>query len=67
MEVLEDHLEALYQLFCNKTHQRLEPRLDLFEINEDGRLYYKGYPSMKRGGKLRETGVIADALGNTGL
>ena len=44
-EVLEVRVEALYQLSHNKTHQRLEPCLSMFEIDEDdGGLYYRGKP-----------------------
>ena len=48
-------------------HQRLESRLDLFEIGEDGGLYYEGRSLMKRNGELRKIGVIADTLGIRGL
>ena len=42
----------IYELIGNKTHQRLEPNLRLFEIDKDGRLYYKGKPLMNRNGEL---------------
>ena len=48
-------------------HQRLEPNLRLFEIDKDGRLYYKGKPLMNRNGELKTMGVIADTLGIRGL
>ena len=51
----------------NKTHQRLEPNLSLFELDKDGRLYYKGKPLMNRNGELKTIGVIADTLGIRGL
>ena len=44
-------------------HQRLEPNLRLFEIDKDGRLYYKGKPLMNRNGELKTIGIIADTLG----
>ena len=34
----------IYELIGNKTHQRLEPNLRLFELDKDGRLYFKGKP-----------------------
>ena len=40
----EERVIELYQLLGDKTHQRPEPRLDLFEIGEDGGLYYEGNP-----------------------
>ena len=57
----------IYELIGNKTHQRLEPNLRLFEIDKDGRLYYKGKPLMNRNGKLKTIGIIADTLGIRGL
>ena len=51
----------------NKTHQRLEPNLSLFELGENGRLYYKGKPLTNRNGKLKVIGVIANTLGIIGL
>ena len=57
----------IYKLIGNKTHQRLEPNLRLFEIDKDGRLYYKGKPLMNRNGELKTIGVIADTLGIRGL
>ena len=57
----------IYKLIGNKTHQRLEPNLRLFEIDKDGRLYYKGKPLMNRNGELKTIGVIADPLGIRGL
>ena len=39
----------------------------LFEIDKDGRLYYKGKPPMNRNGELKTIGVIADTLGIRGL
>ena len=48
-------------------HQRLEPNLRLFEIDKDGRLYYKWKPLMNRNGELKTIGVIADTLGIRGL
>ena len=53
----------IYELIGNKTHQRLEPNLRLFEIDKDGRLYYKGKPLMNKNGELKTIGVIADTLG----
>ena len=53
----------IYELIGNKTHQRLEPNLGLFEIDKDGRLYYKGKPLMNRNGELKTIGVIVDTLG----
>ena len=32
----EERVKKLYQLLGNKIQQRLEPRLDLFELGEDG-------------------------------
>ena len=57
----------IYELIGNKTHQRLEPNLELLEIDKDGRLYYKGKPLMNRNGELKTIGVIADTLGIRGL
>ena len=57
----------IYELMGNKTHQRLEPNLRLFEIDKDGRLYYKGKPLMNRNGELETFRVIADTLGIRGL
>ena len=57
----------IYELIGSKTHQRLEPDLSLFVLDEDGRLYYKGKPLMNRNGELKPTGVIADTLGIRGL
>ena len=57
----------IYELIGNKTHQRLEPNLRLFEIDEDGRLYYKGKSLMNRNGELKTIGVIANTLGIRGL
>ena len=56
----------IYELIGNKTHQRLEPNLRLFEIDKDGRLYYEGKPLINRNGKLKTIGIIADALGIRG-
>ena len=57
----------IYELIGNKTHQRLEPNLSLFKLDEDGRLYYKGKPLINRNGELKMIGVIADTLGIKGL
>ena len=57
----------IYGLIGNKMHQRLEPNLRLFELNKDGRLYYRGKPLMNRDGKLKTIGVIEDTLGIRGL
>ena len=57
----------IYELIGNKTHQRLEPNLRLFELDKDGRLYYKGKPLVNRNGELKTIGVIADTLGIRGL
>ena len=57
----------MYELIGNKTHQRLEPNLRLFELDKDGRLYYKGKPLMNRNGELKTIGVIPDTLGIRGL
>ena len=57
----------IYELTGNKMHQRLEPNLRLFEIDKDGRSSYKGKLLMNRNGELKTIGVIADALGITGL
>ena len=57
----------IYELIGNKTHQRLEPNLSLFELGKDGRLYYKGKPRMNRNGELKMVGVIADTWGIRGL
>ena len=57
----------IHELIGNKTHQRLEPNLSLFELGKDGRLYYKGKPLINRNGELKTTGVIADTLGIRGL
>ena len=57
----------IYELIGNKMHQRLEPNLRLFEIDKDGRLYYKGKLPMNRNGELKTIGVIADTLGIRGL
>ena len=47
--VHKEHLVGeIYELIGNKTHQRLEPNWRLFEIDKDGRLYYKGKPLMNR-------------------
>ena len=50
----------IYELIGNKTHQRLEPNLSLFEPGKDGRLYYKGKPLMNRNGELKTVGIIVD-------
>ena len=50
----EEKDKKLYQLIGNKTHQRLEPHLDLFELGEGGRLYYKGKPLTNRNGELKQ-------------
>ena len=39
----------------------------LFEIDKDGRLYYRGKPLMNRNGELKTIGNIADTLGIRGL
>ena len=57
----------IYELISNKTHQRLEPNLSLFDLGEDGRLYYKGKPLMNRNGELKIMGIIVDTLGIRGL
>ena len=57
----------IYELIGNKTNQRLEPNLSLFELGKDGRLYYKGKPLTNRNGELKTIGVIADTLGIRGL
>ena len=57
----------IYEPIGNKMHQRLEPNLRLFEIDKDGRLYYKGKPLMNRNRELKTIGVIADTLGIRGL
>ena len=57
----------MYELIGNKTHQRLEPNLSLFEFGKDGRLNYRGKPLMNRNGELKMIGVIADTLGIGGL
>ena len=57
----------IYELIGNKTHQRLEPNLRLFELDKDGRLYYKGKPLTNRNGELKTIGVIVDTLGIRGL
>ena len=44
----------IYELIGNKTHQRLEPNLRLFEIDKHGRLYYRGKPLMNRNGELKQ-------------
>ena len=64
---IEENVKELYQLLGNKTHQRLEPRLDLFKLGEDCKLYYRGKPLMNRNGKLKTISVIADTLGIRGL
>ena len=57
----------IYELIGNKMHQRLEPNLSLFELEKDGRLYYKEKPLMNRNGELKMFGIIADTLGIRGL
>ena len=57
----------IYELISNKMHQRLEPNLRLFEIDKDGRLYYKRKPLMNRNGELKTISIIADTLGIRGL
>ena len=57
----------IYELTGNKMHQRLEPNLRLFELDKDGRLYYKGKPLMNRNGELKTIGIIAETLGIRGL
>ena len=47
----------IYGLIGNKTHQRLEPNLNLFKLGEDGKLYYNGKPLMNRNGELKTIGV----------
>ena len=41
--------------------------MSLFEIDEDGGLYYKGKPLTNRNGELKTIGVTADTLGIKGL
>ena len=53
----------IYELIGNKTHQRLEPNLSLFELDKDGRLYYRRKPLTNRNGELKTIGVKADTLG----
>ena len=53
--------------YYEQMHQKLEPNLRLFEIDKDGRLYYRGKPLMNRNGELKTIGVIADTLGIRGL
>ena len=60
-------VREIYKLIGNKTHQRLEPNLRLFEIDKDRRLYYKRKPLMNRNGELKTIGVIADTLVIRGL
>ena len=60
-------VREIYKLIGNKMHQRLEPNLRLFEIDKDGRLYYRGKPLMNRNGELKTIGIIADTLGIRGL
>ena len=57
----------IHELIGNKTHQRQEPNLSLFELEKDGRLYYKGKPLMNKNGELKTIGVIVDTLGIRGL
>ena len=57
----------IYELIGNKTNQRLKPNLSPFELDKDGRLYYKGQPLTNRNGELKTIGVIADTLGIRGL
>ena len=57
----------IYKLLDNKMHQRLEPNLRLFEIDKNGRLYYKGKPLINRNGELKTIDVIVDTLGIRGL
>ena len=57
----------IYKLISNKTHQKLEPKLRLFKLDKDGRLYNKGKPLMNRNGELKTIGFIADTLGIRGL
>ena len=57
----------IYELIGNNMHQRLEPNLRLFELDKDGKLYYKGKPLMNRNGELKAIGVIVDTLGIRGL
>ena len=56
----------IYELIGNKMQQRLEPNLRLFEIDKDGRLYYKGKPLMNRNGELKTIGITANTLGIRG-
>ena len=53
----------IYKVLDNKTHQRLEPNLDLFDLGEDGRYYIQREPQMNRNRELKTVGVIADKLG----
>ena len=57
----------MYQLIGNKIHQRLEPRLDPFKLDEDGRLYYRGKSLTNRNGELKTIGETAKSLGIRGL
>ena len=57
----------IYELIGNKTHQKLESNLSLFELGKDGRLYYKGKPLMNRNGELKTIGIIADTMGIRGV
>ena len=41
-----------YELIGNKIHQKLEPNLRPFKLDEDGRLYYRGKPLTNRNGEL---------------
>ena len=57
----------IYELIGNKTHQRLEPYLSLFELGKDGRFYYRGKPLMNRNGELKMICIIVGTLGIRGL
>ena len=63
----EEKVKELCQLIVNKIHQRLEPRLDLFELGEDERLYYRGKPLTNRNGEQKMIGEIVKTLSIRGL
>ena len=62
----EYQVGEIYELIGNKINQRLEANLGLFELGENGRLYYRGKPLMNRSGELKTIGIIADTLGIRG-
>ena len=57
----------IYELIGNKMHQRLEPKLSLFILGEDGRLYYIEKPQMNRNRELKTIDIGNQRTSRDGL